>query len=132
MSHDLKTPVTRLRVRAELLPDADLPRKFTQDDEAMEILFRDEGPGLAPQELARVFDPFYRVDASRSRDTGGTGLGLTIARGIAELHGGSIELRNRPDGGLEARLVLPRAAQARSRARTVSEPSVFGRGGRGP
>jgi signal transduction histidine kinase len=75
---------------------------------ALELLFRDEGPGLAAQELDRVFEPFYRVDPSRSRETGGTGLGLTIARSIAELHAGTLTLRNHPEGGLEARLVLPR------------------------
>jgi signal transduction histidine kinase len=56
-----------------------------------------------------VFDPFYRVEVSRSRETGGTGLGLTIARSIAEAHGGSLVLRNRSEGGLEAVLTLPRA-----------------------
>jgi signal transduction histidine kinase len=197
MSHDLKTPVTRLRLRAELLPDAALRNKFTQDLEeldamvgatldylrgsqgtepvqpvdmgallasvqadvsetggevriegqpvapyagrpgalkrcvrnlvenavkygrlahvevrdsaaALELIVRDEGPGVPPDELERVFEPFYRVEASRNRETGGTGLGLTIARSIAELHGGSVVLRNHPQGGLEARLVLPR------------------------
>jgi len=57
-----------------------------------------------------VFEPFYRVESSRSRETGGTGLGLSIAKGIAEDHGGRLELRNRAEGGLEARLVLPRSA----------------------
>ncbi|HSV84909.1 MAG TPA: ATP-binding protein [Ramlibacter sp.] len=201
MSHDLKTPVTRLRLRAELLPDADARRKFTQDLEelesmvaatldylrgaqgaeaiqpidmaallasvqadlsemgeratvtgrpvlpfpgqptalkrcvrnlvenavkygqvasvevqdgagALQIVVRDQGPGLPPAELERVFDPFYRLEGSRNRDTGGTGLGLTIARSIAEMHGGRLTLRNHPDGGLEARLVLPRAGDA--------------------
>ncbi len=80
-----------------------------QDDAtALRIAVRDEGPGLPPDELQRVFEPFYRVDASRSRDTGGSGLGLPIARSIAEMHGGSLVLRNRPQGGLEALLVLPR------------------------
>jgi signal transduction histidine kinase len=74
----------------------------------LEILVRDEGPGLPQGELNRVFEPFYRVEASRSRETGGTGLGLTIARSVAEAHGGSVVLRNRPEGGLEADLVLPR------------------------
>jgi len=55
-----------------------------------------------------VLEPFYRVEASRSRDTGGTGLGLSIARQIARLHGGSLTLRNRHGGGLEAVLSLPR------------------------
>lgn len=71
------------------------------------IRIRDNGPGIAPGELARVFEPFYRIETSRSRESGGTGLGLTIARNIAEQHGGSITLDNHPDGGLEVALVLP-------------------------
>ncbi len=71
------------------------------------IRIRDEGPGIAPDELARVFEPFYRVETSRSRESGGTGLGLTIARNIAEQHGGTISLINRQQGGLEVTLLLP-------------------------
>lgn len=198
MSHDLKTPVTRLRLRAELLDDPQLRLKFTRDLEEMEsmvgatldflrgsegaeaaqavdmtalleslqadlsemggkvsiaggprrpytgqptalkrclrnlvenatkygksaaievddndgrmqILIRDEGPGIPEAELERVFDPFYRLEGSRSRDTGGTGLGLTIAKSIAENHGGRLTLENRAAGGLEVRLTLPRS-----------------------
>lgn len=72
-------------------------------------MIRDQGPGLPEAELQRLFEPFYRLDASRSRDTGGTGLGLTIAKSIAESHGGSVKLTNRPEGGLEVRIALPRA-----------------------
>jgi signal transduction histidine kinase len=74
---------------------------------AARIRIRDAGPGIPDAELARVFDPFYRVETSRSRESGGTGLGLTIARNIAEQHGGSIALVNHPEGGLEATLMLP-------------------------
>jgi signal transduction histidine kinase len=74
---------------------------------AARIRIRDAGPGIAQDEQARVFEPFYRVESSRSRESGGTGLGLTIARNIAEQHGGSISLENHPDGGLEVTLVLP-------------------------
>ncbi|MFL6659297.1 MAG: ATP-binding protein [Massilia sp.] len=74
---------------------------------AARIRIRDNGPGIAPGEMARVFDPFYRIETSRSRESGGTGLGLTIARNIAEQHGGSIALANHPDGGLEVTMVLP-------------------------
>lgn len=198
MSHDLKTPITRLRLRSELLGDPQLKAKFTKDldemesmvgatldflrglenrepvkpvdimalleslqadlretggtveiegatatpypggpqalkrclgnlienavkygqsarvlvddnDARLEIRIQDQGPGLPPAELERVFEPFYRVEGSRSRETGGTGLGLTIARGIAEAHSGSLVLRNRAQGGLEAVLVLPRS-----------------------
>jgi signal transduction histidine kinase len=74
----------------------------------LEIRIQDEGPGLPEAELEKVFEPFYRVEGSRSRETGGTGLGLTIARSIAEAHGGQLSLRNRVEGGLEAELSLPR------------------------
>ncbi|MEN3276557.1 MAG: hypothetical protein V7631_2347 [Massilia sp.] len=74
---------------------------------AARIRVRDNGPGIPHAELGRVFDPFYRVETSRSRESGGTGLGLTIARNIAEQHGGSITLGNHPDGGLEVTLMLP-------------------------
>ena len=76
----------------------------------LRICVRDEGPGIAPVELARVFEPFYRVEASRNRATGGSGLGLTIARNVARAHGGDLLLRNRAEGGLEALLTLPRRA----------------------
>ena len=59
-------------------------------------------------ELEQVFEPFFRLEGSRSRETGGTGLGLGIARNIARAHGGDLVLRNRPEGGLEAVLTLPR------------------------
>jgi signal transduction histidine kinase len=197
MSHDLKTPITRLRLRAEMLDDADLRAKFVKDLEEMEamvgsaldfmrgvdqkspaqpvdvmalleslqadareigsdvaiegaveapyrghaqtlkrcvgnlidnavkygkratlvvadtpaeltITARDAGPGIPEAELERVFEPFYRLDASRNRATGGSGLGLTIARNIARAHGGEVVLRNRAGGGLEAVLTLPR------------------------
>ena len=58
--------------------------------------------------LEKVFEPFYRAESSRSRETGGIGLGLTIAKSIAEGHGGGLSLHNRPEGGLEARLTPPR------------------------
>ncbi|HEX6318869.1 MAG TPA: ATP-binding protein [Burkholderiales bacterium] len=197
MSHDLKTPVNRLRLRAELLEDGEVKSKIAQDLEEMEtmilgtlefmrggktaekpqpvdvnallgslqadaqdtgaqvsiegaasgpyvgrpqalkrclgnlldnavkygssaimlvddapsrltIRIRDRGPGIPEPELERVFEPFHRLEGSRSRDTGGTGLGLSIARQIARLHGGTLTLRNLDGGGLEAILSLPR------------------------
>ncbi len=68
----------------------------------------DEGPGIPEPELEKVFEPFYRLEHSRSRATGGTGLGLAIARNIAHMHGGDITLRNRAGKGLEAVLTLAR------------------------
>jgi signal transduction histidine kinase len=197
MSHDLKTPVNRLRLRAELLEDSEAKKKIGQDLEEMEsmilgtlefmrggetaekprpvdinalleslqadaqdigaqiriegaasgpyfgrpqalkrclgnlvdnalkygnsavmlvddaperlaIRIRDRGPGIPERELEHVFEPFYRLEGSRSRDTGGTGLGLSIARQIARLHGGALTLHNVKEGGLEAVLTLPR------------------------
>ena len=68
----------------------------------------DGGPGIAEAELGKVQDAFYRVEPSRSRETGGSGLGLTLARAAAQAHGGSLELENRPEGGLLARILLPK------------------------
>jgi signal transduction histidine kinase len=79
-----------------------------EDGTALLIRVRDEGPGIPPDELERVFEPFYRVESSRNRDTGGTGLGLSIARDVAQAHGGSLVAKNLPAGGLEVLLALPR------------------------
>ncbi|MDB5774420.1 MAG: histidine kinase [Herbaspirillum sp.] len=71
------------------------------------IRIRDHGNGIPADQLDAVFEPFFRLETSRSRDTGGTGLGLTIARNIAENHGGTLTLSNCTDGGLQACLSLP-------------------------
>jgi signal transduction histidine kinase len=74
---------------------------------AIEITIDDDGPGIPDEELPQVFQPFYRVENSRSRDTGGTGLGLAIAQAIVQAHGGELTLANRPGGGLRAYIKLP-------------------------
>ena len=74
---------------------------------AIEITIDDDGPGIPEAELPRVFQPFYRVEESRNRDTGGTGLGLAIAQSIVQAHGGELTLANRPGGGLRASIRLP-------------------------
>lgn len=80
-----------------------------EDGAALTIRIRDRGPGIPDEALEQVFEPFFRLESSRSRDTGGTGLGLSIARDIAQAHGGAIDLRNMAEGvGLEATLTLPR------------------------
>jgi len=73
-----------------------------------EILVDDNGPGISEDDKSRVFEPFVRLEGSRNADTGGTGLGLTLVRAIAQGHGGAVELENRPEGGLRAKLRLPR------------------------
>ena len=200
MSHDLKTPITRMRLRAEMLEDAELKTRFIRDLDAMQkmvgstldhmrglsdggeelcpidlnalisslkhdaeeaghavtvagetpgpvmgraqalkrclqnlldnalaygqraditvredgrtvnVAIADGGPGIPESDIERVFEPFYRVEGSRNRNSGGSGLGLSIARNIAQAHGGAVRLRNLPQGGLEATLVLPRGA----------------------
>jgi signal transduction histidine kinase len=71
------------------------------------VTVEDDGPGLPPDELERIFEPFYRVEDSRNRETGGTGLGLPIARNILRAHGGDVVLGNRAGGGARALVTLP-------------------------
>jgi protein-histidine pros-kinase len=198
MSHDLKTPITRLKLRAEMLDDDAMREKFVRDLDEMQALVqetlaylrdelsgvslelcdvnslldawladraelgqhplrhgaaerplatapaalrrivdnlldnayrygqgdvelnivdradslslrvRDHGPGIAPEQLEQVFEPFYRLESSRNRSSGGSGLGLTIARHLAHQLGGQLTLENAADGGLCATLTLPR------------------------
>lgn len=76
-------------------------------DNAAEIVVEDDGPGIPLEKREDVFKPFLRLDASRNQDTGGVGLGLTIARDIARAHGGDITLEDSPLGGLRVRIRLP-------------------------
>jgi len=75
----------------------------------VQVCVDDTGPGIAADKLEAVFQPFYRLESSRSRSTGGTGLGLYIARDLAQREGGRLALSNRSGGGLRAELVLPLA-----------------------
>jgi signal transduction histidine kinase len=72
----------------------------------------DDGPGMPENEIERVFEPFHRIEGSRNRQTGGIGLGLSVARAVARGHGGDVVLRNRAAGGLRARVCLPIAQPA--------------------
>jgi signal transduction histidine kinase len=74
---------------------------------AIEFTIDDDGPGIPDAELPRVFQPFYRIEDSRNRDSGGTGLGLAIAQSIVQAHGGELTLANRAGGGLRACIKLP-------------------------
>jgi len=75
--------------------------------QAVRIAIEDDGPGIPLSELESVFQPFRRLESSRNRETGGTGLGLPIARNIFRAHGGDVVLQNRRGGGLVAQATLP-------------------------
>ena len=81
---------------------------FEASETETRVFVDDDGPGLAEAELSRVFEPFYRLEASRSRETGGVGLGLAVSRAVARAHGGDVTLMNRDGNGLRAKLSLPR------------------------
>jgi signal transduction histidine kinase len=82
--------------------------------EAIQIRVVDHGPGIPPDRIEAMMEPFVRMESSRSRETGGVGLGLTIARILAERAGGTLELKNRPSGGLEALVRLRNGLPTRS------------------
>lgn len=86
------------------------------EGEVAQIAVADNGPGIPPEHEHRVFDRFYRVDASRNRATGGAGLGLAIVKHIVEAHGGTVTLDNRPGRGAKFTITLPMAASAAGRA----------------
>ncbi len=74
------------------------------------VVIDDDGPGIPEEDRERVFGPFVRLEESRSRETGGIGIGMAIARSIVRAHGGDITLDNRPEGGLRATVLLPKDA----------------------
>jgi signal transduction histidine kinase len=86
--------------RARVALDAE-PARFV-------VTVEDDGPGIPESEFEHVFEPFYRIEASRNRETGGTGLGLAVVRSIVRGHGGDVTLANRAEGGLRATIVLAR------------------------
>ena len=81
--------------------------QLAQDDRALAVVVRDHGVGMTPDEVAHVFDRFWRADPARARTTGGTGLGLAISIEDAHLHGGRLEAWGRPGEGAVFRLTLP-------------------------
>jgi signal transduction histidine kinase len=101
-------------------------RVFSEGDTAV-IEIDDRGPGMPESEMERVFEPFHRLESSRSRETGGIGLGLAVVRAVARSHGGDVVLRNLPRGGLSARVTLPQAQSSDVGAgapRIAGEPAV--------
>jgi signal transduction histidine kinase len=108
----LAIPIALQRCLANLVDNAVKYGRYARVTAAREgskavIRVRDGGPGIPEDQIEKVFDPLYRIETSRSRETGGTGLGLTIARNIARKHGGTLTLRNAPGGGLQCTLTLP-------------------------
>ena len=81
-----------------------------QSGSGIHVVIEDCGPGIPEAEMERVFAPFYRMEASRNRKTGGIGLGLSVARSIIHAHGGHIRLENRAEGGLRVSVSLPQGA----------------------
>jgi signal transduction histidine kinase len=81
---------------------------LSAEDDFVELWVEDRGPGIPPAARAQVFEPFYRLDASRNRDSGGAGLGLTIVRQIVESNRGTVAIEDRPGGGTRIRIRLPR------------------------
>jgi len=78
-----------------------------QGADQVRVRVLDRGPGIPPEALEQVFAPFFRLESSRNKSTGGVGLGLSAARAIVREHGGELRLFNREGGGLEARGELP-------------------------
>ena len=103
----LKRAVTNL-VENAVVYGAHAKIRLTHTPKDFEIRIEDEGPGIPEGELERVFRPFYRLEASRNRESGGAGLGLAIARSVVRSQGGDIVLLNRPEGGLRATISLPK------------------------
>lgn len=84
----------------------------THQGQDIRILIEDEGPGIPEDHQEKVFTPFFRLEQSRNRKTGGIGLGMTVARTIIRSHGGDITLRNKPEGGLSVEVMLPQGRTA--------------------
>src|SRR5436305_3811672 len=84
------------------------------DGDGVRISVADEGPGISPDDLPRIFERFYRADKSRSSEQSGTGLGLSIVKHIAQLHGGSVKAKSEPGKGTTISVVLPVGAAAES------------------
>ena len=105
-------PVALRTVAENLIANAiryagDAEVTVTRDGRWAVLDVRDHGPGLAAEGAERVFEPFFRGEQSRSRDTGGMGLGLASVRGVVHQHGGEAWAENHPDGGLVVRIRIP-------------------------
>lgn len=107
----LRRLITNLVDNALKFGSAARGRVFTENGMAV-VEIEDNGPGIADDQVERAFEPFHRLESSRSRDTGGIGLGLAVVRAIARGHGGDVSLKSRKEGGLRAQVRLPLALPA--------------------
>ncbi len=105
----LENAITHTPEDGRVMVSARTIRQAQDEGQALEVTVADTGPGIAPEELTRIFDRFYRADPSRDRSTGGVGLGLTIARRLAEAHGGTIEVESELGQGSRFTMRLPTA-----------------------
>ncbi|MET0029696.1 MAG: ATP-binding protein [Candidatus Thiodiazotropha sp.] len=96
---------------------------LTRNPIRVEIVIEDNGPGIPEDQLEAVITPFYRLESSRSRETGGTGLGLAVAKSVTLAHGGELVLRNRAEGGLQVKVLLPRQHSAPAGCRLLTGQS---------
>ncbi len=103
----LRRAVRNLLENAAIYGGLATARTVRAEDGSAQVIIEDTGQGIPEDERERVFEPFVRLEKSRSRDTGGTGLGLAIARSIVRAHGGDIRLENRAEGGLRVTVQLP-------------------------
>jgi signal transduction histidine kinase len=103
----LKRALTNLVGNALKYGDAARVTLRQMQKNLVQIDIEDNGPGISPELIESVFEPFRRLETSRNRETGGSGLGLSIARNIVRAHGGDILLHNVPKAGLKASVTLP-------------------------
>ncbi|MDO5672513.1 MAG: HAMP domain-containing sensor histidine kinase [Actinomycetaceae bacterium] len=99
------------------------PQPEDLDDDTIAVIeIRDHGPGVSPQQADKVFERFYRADVSRSRASGGSGLGLSIVQGMVQAHNGTVKMLTTPGGGATVRVRIPCAGPHRA---VPEEPSVL-------
>ena len=97
-----------------------------QNGERVVVRISDDGPGIPDADISNLFEPFFRVDRSRSKKTGGYGLGLSICKRIMEAHGGNIIAQNNAGGGASFILTLPTAAAGQNSANCAEADGAFG------
>src|SRR5206468_3367607 len=97
-------------VRAHAGPDASVDVTLRAEDGLARLEVADDGPGLDAAQLEHVFERFYRADSSRTRTSGGAGLGLSIVAAVAEAHGGRVSAHSSPGGGATFAVELPRSS----------------------